>query len=145
MADIASRLKKARQKVGKTPRQVAREVGLNLPSYRDLEFGHDWSHGVSLGEICTIAKAVGLTFSELMSAEDQPKDQLISATDLQTQLKAAVKHSGTNIAEFEKQLGWGISSFLTDSHDVKNWNIDCLRAVCGRLGVDWRTFQLMKI
>jgi transcriptional regulator with XRE-family HTH domain len=145
MRDIAERLKEARQRVGKSTEQLAGEAGMSLPSYYDLEAGQDWFNAVSIAQISAIAQAVGMTFAELMCGDSRRDNQPTSERDLQSRLRAALSESHTDIPEFEKRLGWNVGPFLKDPQAVRDWNIDCLRAVCQQLGINWCSFSLSNV
>jgi transcriptional regulator with XRE-family HTH domain len=141
MHEISVRLKSAREECCKSPEEVAIEVGIGLPAYYDLEAGYDWATAVSIATISRIAKAVGLTFAELMCGHVRRDMSPLLETDLQDQLKRVVANSGLEIHAFEDEIGWAIGPFLNDSKAAGTWNVDCLRTVCERVGVDWCTFS----
>jgi hypothetical protein len=40
-------------------------------------------------------------------------------------------------AVFEDKAGWNLDGFITNPNAAWDWNVDCLRDLCGQLGVDW--------
>jgi cytoskeletal protein RodZ len=140
MQTPADRLKKARESVGKEPRQIAQEVGLNVPSYYDLEEHDDEiAMCLSLGELRKVCRAVGLRVPDLLTenAASSPRDE-VSLDAVATRLKKHLEQRGIPLSTFEDGIGWSLPGFLEDPQSaVDVWNLECLQAVCSPLQLDW--------
>jgi transcriptional regulator with XRE-family HTH domain len=117
----AQHLKGARERLGQTPEQVARAVGLTVATYYDLENCNDLYNAVSLGELALMHKKAPI---QLRVLRDLVRQYLSDHT--------------ISLSTFEAKVGWNLGSFLEDP-DVayREWNVDCLRAICRELGLDW--------
>jgi len=142
MVKIAQRLKQAREQTGKSPAEVATEVGLSHGAYYDLESGHDWFTSVDLKEVHQIAKAVGLTFAELMSGSGIPDSEQVNPEELRSLVQGLLNSEQLSVDDFENNIGWSVAPFLQNSAASEKWNVDCLRAVCDAAGANWLAFSL---
>jgi hypothetical protein len=116
---------------------MAASAGIPISSYHDLEAGHDWFQAISLDEICSLSRLLDLDTAELLIGEQLDSIHRISFETLRLRLIQwlEVKHMG--VPAFEEKIGWGVQSFLEDAGIAKGWNLDCLRAVCEALSINW--------
>jgi transcriptional regulator with XRE-family HTH domain len=142
MVEIGQRLRRLREKVGKSPAELASEAGLSAAAYYDLEVGHDWYTAVCLKDLDQLAKAVGATFGELLSGRRVDDSEQVKPEQLRSRLQSLLRSKGRSVEDFENQLGWEINSFLENPASSEKWNVDCLRAVCNQVGVKWYAFSL---
>jgi transcriptional regulator with XRE-family HTH domain len=132
------RIKRARDATGKSPEQVAAQVGVSHLTYRDWEWGEgDISTTASLAEIARLSSALGLP-SVVIFEDEAATGEAFSPHRLVTEIKTHLEKTGTSVDDFENRVGFEIAPALADSSKVLDWNLDCLRFVCNELGIDWR-------
>jgi hypothetical protein len=128
----------ARELSGKTERAVANGIGLDLPSYYDLETHDDELElCLSLGELSKLCGFLGIVPAWLFSGNERVDPPIVSLAQLADQLQSHVAHLKTTVSEFEHGIGWAVGPFLVDWRDALTWNVDCLRSVCSAVGVNW--------
>jgi len=133
---FGERLKQTREKNGKTPHEVAKLAGLSSPTYYDLEnCAGDLTMTISLLELSRIASVLGVPSRGFFS--DHNSTHFISAQELSDRIKTYLASSKETITEFEDKVGFVIEPALSNPSEVLNWNVDCLRSVCLKLGIDW--------
>jgi transcriptional regulator with XRE-family HTH domain len=132
------RLKRAREAAGKSPDQMASLVGVSVPAYYDWECAEgDINTTASLGELAKLSSALSVRTRAIF--EDEGGDERpISPEQLCARIKAHLDATNMSIAEFEDRVGFVIEPALDDPSEVLKWNVDCLRFVCGEIGLDWR-------
>jgi hypothetical protein len=123
---------------GKKPEEIARQVGISLPSYYDLEDCDDLYNAISLGNIVAISRYLDVQPRVLFTgAEESNKARRISQWDLAERIKAYLRQEAMSQAAFEAKVGWELGGFLDQPDVISNWNVDCLRDICRELGLDW--------
>lgn len=140
--DIGQRLKAAREKCRKTPLQIIASGSITVDSYLDLEGGHNWFRGTALKEICSLAQAVGLTTAELLFGRTNDATDTVTFEGLKATLIEWLYQNHVTLGAFEEQIGCEVRDFLKEASAANHWNIDCLRAVCKPIGVDWSQVSL---
>jgi transcriptional regulator with XRE-family HTH domain len=135
-----ARLRLVRERSGKSPEEVASLAGMNGPSYYDLENCEDeLTMTISLRELKRLCDVLQIPASNLFSDRPQTKAERISPKELAARIKQYIQFHALNISEFENKIGFEIEECIRRSDSVLDWNVDCLRAVCGELGLDWYT------
>ena len=142
--DIGQRLKTLREKCGKSAKAIADLVEIPVGSYYDLEDGNDWFQGIELIKICSLALLLGVTTPELLVGRPHDGVNSITLDELKQKLVEWLEYSNIDLSVFEKRIGWEVESFLKDSATAREWNIDCLKAVCQAIGVDWTDVSFCK-
>ena len=136
----AERLRKARENAGKSPQEVAAAVGMNVPSYCDLEAeGYDelWNN-ISLAELRDICRTLGIHARDLFEdAAGQERASVVSFALISDSLRRHLSHHNTALDAFENQVGWSLATFLEDPEAAWDWNVDGLRDVCRPLLIEW--------
>jgi transcriptional regulator with XRE-family HTH domain len=133
-----ARLKRARESAGKSPNQMASIVGVSVPAYYDWEEAEgDINMTASLGELVKLASTLGVRTAALFE-DDGCNERPIPPERLCARIKAHLDAASMSIAQFEDRVGFVIQPALDDPAKVLEWNVDCLRFVCGEIGLDWR-------
>jgi DNA-binding XRE family transcriptional regulator len=135
MTEHNSRLKAARIRSGKTPAEIATLAGLGIPSYYDLESQpHDLTSAISLRDLTKLAHVLRLDSSSLFSDEPVHK---ISLSDVSNGIKNYLEEHSLSLSDFADQVGYDIASALKTPDVILDWNLDCLRSVCAKIGINW--------
>lgn len=137
MVNFAERLVKARELSGKTPEQVSRLAGLNLPSYYDCEMGEDLRTVISLHELKGICDAVGIKSWELFSDIPVPEVDALSYKELSRLIRQHLEENHLGVADFEDIIGFEVSKALEEPDLIGEWSVEWLQWLCARLAVDW--------
>jgi transcriptional regulator with XRE-family HTH domain len=143
MAEQANdRLRSARERCGKTPAEMAAAMGMNLPSYYDLEGCDDLYTSVSLQDIFQMCRLLGISPSYLFTRQETSPDDAIRPADLVVAIQRYCTEHQISVADFENEVGWELQSFLQDPQVGWEWNIDCIRDISKQLGLDWNQVLL---
>jgi transcriptional regulator with XRE-family HTH domain len=137
MSSPSEILKRAREQSGKVPEEVARLAGIGKNKYYDLEaYDDEIETNTSIKELRDICVVLNITIHSLFFAAIDPSEQ-ISPEQLIDRLKNHLQQTKTSIEGFEDGVEWSIRSTLDNPSEVWSWDTDCLRAVCGEIGVNW--------
>ena len=137
----AARIRAARLRAGLDERTMAERVGINLPSYFDLEsYDDEIFTCLTLEEVTRLARALGITVRSLIASDPVGSPGAISMRDLVERVRQRVADQGITADALFERVGWDISPALDDPESAwRDWNIDCLRDVCAEIGVDWQS------
>lgn len=134
----AARLHRLRILSGKTPESLAAKSGLGLPAYYDLEADDDEFYmAVSLRVLARLSAELGIT-PDVLFGDAELREDRIRPAELVRRMGKVVARRKVSLPEFENEIGFAVGDSLQDPSKVWEWNVDCLRAVCGAIGVDWR-------
>jgi transcriptional regulator with XRE-family HTH domain len=126
-----------REASGLGPDALARQAGLSIQRYSDLEnCDGDLTAAISLGELGKLSKALGIDPICIFGSIDGGSERL-SYADLIGKIKSHITERRLRIDDFEKKIGYSVESALSDPSSITTWNLDCLRAVCVEVGLDW--------
>jgi hypothetical protein len=134
----AAQIRNHRVRAGKSPGQVARQLGLNDAWYGDLERHDDeLVSTLSVFQAMELASALNVRLRELLGEQAAPGEG-IPLIDLPARIKAHVAGKGMSIEQFEEEIGWGLQEFLQSPAKVAAESpIVFLQAVAKPLGIDW--------
>lgn len=131
------RLRRARERSGKSPEEVARHAGLNLPSYYDCEQSHDLWAVISLDELKRICDAVGIRSRSLFSDQPMSDSEMISFAELSERIKSFVAASNLPISQLEDEVGFELENVLREPSQIGLWSAEWLKWLCDRLRFEW--------
>ena len=132
-----ARLKRLREAAGISPQEVARLVGLNVPSYFDAELCEgELNSALYLRELAQLAAVFSIPTSQLFE-DRKPKQNAIAPYELVELIKNHLNTSHTTLERLEDKIGYEIKGSIDNPKSVLNWNVDVLRFVCEEVGVDW--------
>jgi hypothetical protein len=132
-------LERAREAVNKTMREAAAAAGISLPCDCDLEDHDDEiTMCIDLDKLRDVCRVVSRNTTDLFPDDARRLDgQKLAFTDITRALEAYLMEQRMSLDEFEDKVGWNLHEFLANPELGWKWNIDCLRDVCGPLGIDW--------
>jgi len=137
--DYGKRLQAARERAGKGIGEMAALMGISWAAYRDLEmFDTEVTDVLSLQELITLSKALGLDLVEFFSDGASKRGESLSLDALAGKIKAYIVAHNLTVAEFEDAIGWEVANCLTEPSQFMNFNLDGLMDVTRPLGLDWR-------
>jgi transcriptional regulator with XRE-family HTH domain len=135
-----ARLRSARLRSGKAPEDVALAAGMSGSSYYDLEScPGELMIAISLKDLKKVCDMIGCSVSSLFADRVRNGGEPILPEDIVCQITEFLRRHEVDISEFEDDVGFEIRQCTRDSSSILEWNVDCLRAVCGKLGLDWHT------
>ena len=144
MSDVitgtARRIRDARERLGRSPEEVSREVGMGLDAYEDIEaYDDEISTSISIGQLRSLANALDRRLDQLLGvAPSDPADSEISIDALLDRVRAELAKRKESVEEFGDRIGWDISSAVEAPASAwVDWNLDCLRDVCRAVSCDW--------
>ena len=137
-AEARSRLMKAREKSGKSPKELSVYVQNSISAYYDLEnCDGDLYMTISLRSLSDLCSALGIK-AKYLFLESERSASAISLNQLSSEIRNHLNETGLTISEFEHRIGFTIASSLVEPNEALNWNVDCLRLVCKEIGLNWR-------
>src|SRR5205085_7022606 len=109
---IAARIRYHRVRAGKSPTDVATQLGLNDAWYHDLEH-HDGELAATLTlfQAIELAYALGTQLHTLLG-EPSTSEERLALTELPPRIRTHLASTGLTIEQFEEQLGWELRDFL---------------------------------
>ena len=134
----AARIRYHRVHAGKSPTEVARQLGLNDAWYHDLEH-HDGElvSTLTLFQAIELASALGTQLHSLLGEATAPEER-IALTDLPQMIRAHLASTRLSIEQFEEQVGWELHDFLESPIKVGAESpIIFLQALAAHLGMNW--------
>lgn len=139
MTTAGESLRNRRMASGRLVAEIAAQVGISESHYCDLETFDDLYQTLDLEQLCVLARTLGAEVRDLFPQES---DYLPAELDrgpawLAKALADALGKDVAGLATFEKRAGWDMGCFPADPGACRKWNVQCLRDVCGVLGVSW--------
>lgn len=132
------RIRFARVAAGLTHMEVAEAIGLNLPSYYDLEGVEDEVQScISLRELQALSRTLRVDPGWIVTGKSQLMGSNIGLASVPALIRSHLEDRGITLADFEEQAGWMVGETLADGAAIWGWNVDCLTDVCHVLGIDW--------
>ena len=134
-----SRLKKAREAVRLDQHTVAALIGINTPSYYDLEaYDDELAATLSLEDLCRLADVVRADpLVLLLGADAGSVECSITFRGVVWTLAARMEASGLDARQFGEQVGWDLTKILSDSDELWALNTDGFRDVAKAAGIEW--------
>src|SRR3569832_36080 len=131
------RLKAARLQSGKHPDQLCRYTGNSPSSYYDVEnCDSDLSDSLDLQDIRDLCRELGISVRRLFGFESVAV--VLTPEEIVKTIKEHLATKAISQESFETQAGYYLSAALANPQSIwKDWNLDCLRNVCGALGLNW--------
>lgn len=113
-------------------------AGIERPSYYDLEtYEGELTMNISLRALKKLCDVLHIPVRNLFVGEAASMVERVSPEQLTERIAQHLHRYRLSISEFENKVGFRIAECLERPDEVLDWNIDCLRAVCGELGLDW--------
>jgi hypothetical protein len=136
------RLRRARERLGLEPQAVADSAGLDLPSYYDLETCDDELFTcIALRDLFNLCNVLRISPTNLFTdSPDEAPAERHGFPHLARCLRDHLASNHLSLDEFENRAGWSLSAFLDHPDTALDWNVDCLRAVCAQLNLNWLAY-----
>jgi transcriptional regulator with XRE-family HTH domain len=134
----AAQIRSCRVRAGKSPGEMAERLGLNAAWYDDLEQHDDeLASTLTLFQAMELASLLGVHLRDLLNDRD-PAGEGISLMELPSRINAHVEREGISIRQFEDQVGWELSEFLTSPvKAAAELPIMFLQTISAPLGINW--------
>lgn len=142
MGSPSENIRTARLRAGLRPEDVARAVGLNKPSYYDVEASDDEVTGnISLATLTTIARCLGTTVADLLDCPETHATNLSRPIfDLMALAQARMAAEHLTVEAYGNRVGWNLAPAFENPERIWDYPFEMLRALCGNLGADWTQF-----
>lgn len=140
MDGYAEKIRRKRLAAGKSEEEMADLIGINLPSYFDLEsYDDEVVDCLSLSELSEMCRALNTTPADLLSGELKGSDKPyhLSFPEFIERIESHIASLGMTVSELEDKVGWELESLLNDPEGVWERNVQFLKDVCVEVGVDW--------
>ena len=140
MDGYADKIRQKRSAAGKSEEEMAELIGINLPSYFDLEsYDDEVVDCLSLTELRKMYRALNMTPADLFSDEARGSDDAghLSFAEFSKKVKSHIESHGMTVPEFEDKVGWELESLLNDPEEIWERNVQFLKDVCVELGINW--------
>lgn len=139
MEGYADKIRQKRLAVGKSEREMAELIGINLPSYFDLEsYDDEVVNCLSLSELSKMNQALNMTPAELFSEDVSGSDDAhLSFAEFIEKVKSHIESHDMTVPEFEDKVGWELESLLNDPEEIWKRNVEFLKDVCVEVGINW--------
>ena len=137
MSGIRERLKILRERRGLSEHEAAAAIGINSPSYFDLEqHESEFFMCISLRGLKKLFIVLDTRLSDVVGVSST-SGIAGGFADLAAAINERIGRGEFTIEQFEERAGWEIADFLKNPECAWNWNVDGLRDVCGAAGFDW--------
>jgi transcriptional regulator with XRE-family HTH domain len=139
---IGERIHAARESKGLTKVDVAKRIGISDQWVYDLEtYDDDLPSTLSLQQVCDLAAVLSQPSRDLVCGSDLPAtDDTTTAAQVAAAINAHLSKNDLDPDNFGERVGWDVRSVIQEPNKLwADWNLDCLRDVCGEVGIDWRT------
>jgi transcriptional regulator with XRE-family HTH domain len=135
---IAANIRALRIRAGKTPAEMAQQVGLNEAWYADLEQRDgELASTLSLFQAMELASALGSQLHEILG-EDVSTVEPIPILALPERINAHLHHQGMSRQEFEDAVDWELEDFMTSPIKVAaELPIAFLQSLAAALDMNW--------
>ena len=134
---VAARIRALRIRAGKSQVQLARELGIDIAWYADLERrDEELADTLTIFKAMELASLVGVTLFELVN---QPAVAArIAITTLPDKVVTAMKRDGVSVRQLEKDLGFDLHGFLASPiRAATELPIAFFQQLSARLGINW--------
>lgn len=140
MDGYADKIRQKRIAAGRSEEEMAELIGINLPSYFDLEsYDDEVVDCLSLSELRKMYRALNMTPADLFSEDVSGNDDArhLSFAEFSKKVKSHIESHGMTVPEFEDKVGWELQSLLNDPEEIWERNVQFLKDVCVEVGIDW--------
>jgi transcriptional regulator with XRE-family HTH domain len=128
-------VKELRERLGRTPADLAEIAGINLPSYYDLEDRQNELDGaVAVANVAKLAKELRVKPSAFFGGSSS---ETISVSDLATRVREHLARTGEALVAFEERIGWSVTEALADPDKFRECVADELRDICNGISINW--------
>lgn len=135
---IAANIRALRIRAGKTPAEMAQQLGLNEAWYSDLEQRDgELESTLSLFQALELASALGAPLHEILG-EDISTIEAVPILALPGRINAHLHHEGLSRQEFEDAVDWELEEFMGSPIKVAaELPIAFLQSLAAALDMNW--------
>lgn len=141
---LASHLFGIRERFGKSPAEVAKQLGIGIAEYYDLEQFDDLFSHFELGQIGALCEALNVSFQELFEpmADNRTCERLFTLAELATRVSDFMVERNLSSEQLGDAAGWDLDPFPASAESACEWEVVILKAVCDLVGWDWICIDL---
>ena len=143
MMRLTEKLIALRERLNRSPHDIAEEIGVTSPCYYDLEsYDDELATTLDLDQVERLCALLGCKIRSLI-LEDEPTEmgkECFNFPPIVAQIQACLTRHQILVEEFESRCGWEIRDALLDPAAARKWNLVCLRDVGKTLGLPWKKF-----
>ena len=133
----ARRLAEARERSGREIGELASLLGISYEAYWDLEsFDEEVVDCISLGQMKTLAAALGLDLRDFFAARDVGQ---LTLTDFAARLEGLLDGRPESLDALEEEVGWEFARHLEDPETFAELPAIALADIGTAVDVDWRS------
>ncbi len=119
--------------------EVSEAIGLPFAWVRDLTiFPDEMEDTVSISHVRKICRLLSIDLVWLLTGEPRTHHSS-NAPDLVSAIEEYLIRTGMPLADFEEQVNYSLKDDAGNWTPLDDWNVDWLKSVTTRLGIDWRT------
>jgi len=136
----AKRLRTAREQIGKSVEEMAALVGLNVPSYYDLEsYADEVLSSLSIREFARLCKLLKISPRDLFAEECQTEQDGTVVNSLAAKIRSYMETQEITLAEFEERVGWDVGAFLESPIEIvtDRYNLEALIDIGKEVRFNW--------
>lgn len=134
-----ARFREARERAGLSVAEVAERAGVSDAAVWDLEsYDDEMVTACSVADLRRFAGVLSVAPRELLGVEAH--DAPVSAAELASAIREHCRVKGITTEEFGDAVGWDVYNVVDEPKVLDRFNIECIRDVCGALGIDWQRF-----
>jgi transcriptional regulator with XRE-family HTH domain len=135
MATVPETIRRLRERAGLSQQEMAKRVGMNVPSYYDLEaVPEEWEEVAELSQLLELSRILKKPLLELVGESAAEVHEPLSFPELATLIRRQI----TEGAVQEDQIGWDLSEFWEEPMIAMEYSISFLKIVGEDVGFDWR-------
>ena len=133
------RIRRARESLGLSEKQVAEALQLPIAWYCDVE-AYPWEvfSTVSLSRLQLLGRVLRLEPREILVGDpDGSPTGTIAFKELSAAVARKMAERSLDVQAASERVGWELSEVLGDPEKFWDFNIEGLRDVCGFAEIDW--------
>ncbi len=131
-------MRAARERLALTPEEVAKQIGLSVNWYHDLEaYPDEIFTTMSLAHLKSLGQALQMEPLTILTGEAAASTARLTFRDVAEGLRHKMEAEGLDAATFGQRVGWEISPVLADPQELWNFNVTGFRDTCAAAGLDW--------
>jgi len=136
--EVRDRIRKHRQAKGLTEAELARESGISLSNFHDLEsYDDEWRTAISINELERLAVALDVSILDLVTDNNTKDVEPSDYENLALHITSWMQSGGT-----KEDLSWEIDGILQDPNRTGEMPIDFLIDMGNEIGFDWRSYLI---
>src|SRR5205823_3123374 len=103
-----AKIQRLREELGVSPHEMAERIGINIPSYYDLELiPHEWEMAVDLNQLISLAHILGIPLLELLGESGGDMFAPLSFPEIAKLIRDRIAEGKTS----EERIGWDLTEF----------------------------------